>query len=586
MSIQIKESGGCRQPPRASFPPHVPICLLSAALAALIVMGVGLFAVDFVSREATLYYWDGSYYWGLSCRLGRVLWHSPGQALAEIIQSIRFSDYNLIPALPVSLIMLAFGCSRLVYELSVIGAYGFLTVFVFLTTSWKITSARESDLSWWIMSASVLTPLFFPGLWRPVFLGYLDVGGVGIALFILLLYFRQPTDTMKLPALVSLGILLALLTLFRRWYVFWAVSFIVTVALNSFSTMWSLRAWNWRAILRALGMPIMVGLGAGITMLLLAWPMALRVLTRDYSHIHLAWKLQETISGEICTVVDNFGLVPLALLAASTIGLQLFGTVRRTAMLLTIQLALTFLLMRRMQDHSPQHWYLYYPNAMLLVSLFLGQIGTLIRNARHKYVLAGFLLVTGLMVSAATYMKCAAGLADCLGVLAPQTRVYPEVREDMPELMRLLHFLAGLQRHRPGPIYVLSSSETLSYTHLRDAYLSLTRTPLAPGTILWCSEVDRRDGFPRNLLKARYVLVALPIQYHLRPQDQRVIGIPARSLTTPCNIGNAFRRMPDEFNLRNGVKLLVFEKERAVSKSELRNLVDIFCQAYPDWRGP
>lgn len=585
MSALIKEFGGSRPPARTSFP-HFPVSLLAAALAALIVMGVGLFAVDFVSREATLYYWDGSYYWGLSCRLARVLWHSPVRALAEIFQSIRFLDYNLIPALPISLAMLAFGCSRLVYELTVIGVYGSLTVFVFLTTSWKIGSARESGLCWWIVCASVLAPLFFPGLWRPVLLGYLDLGGVGIALLILLLYFRQPAYTLKLPTLVSVGILLALLTLFRRWYVFWAVSFIAIVVLDSYCTIWSLRTRNWRAVLRVLGMPIVVGLGAGITILLLAWPMALRVLTRDYSHIHLAWKLQETISGEIWSVVDHFGLVPLALLAASAIGLQLFGTVRRTALLLTIHLALTFLLMRRMQDHSPQHWYLYYPNAMLLVSLCLGQVGTSIRNARQKYAFAGFLLVTGLMVSASVYIRGGAGFADRLSVLVPQTRVYPEVREDMPELMRLLHFLARLQRHRPGPIYVLSSSETLSYTHLRDAYLSLTRTPLAPGTILWCSEVDRRDGFPRNLLKAQYVLVALPIQYHLRPQDQRVIGIPASSLTTPCNIGNAFRRMPDEFNLRNGVKLLVFEKARAVSTAELRELVEIFCQAYPDWGGP
>jgi len=239
-----------------------------------------------------------------------------------------------------------------------------------------------------------------------------------------------------------------------------------------------------------------------------------------------------------------------------------------------------------MQDHSPQHWYLYYPNAMLLVSLCLAQVGMAIRNARRKYALAGFILVTGLVVSASVYMRGAAGLADRLSVLVPQTRVYPEVREDMPELIRLLHFLARLQRYRPGPIYVLSSSETLSYTHLRDAYLSLTRTPLAPGTILWCSEVDRRDGFPRNLLKAQYVLVALPIQYHLRPQDQRVIGIPARSFAAHSNIGNAFRQMPDEFNLRNGVKLAVFEKTRAISAAELRDLVEIFCQAYPDWRGP
>jgi hypothetical protein len=573
-------------PGKAREPWMVSTLLLATALAALIVIGVCLFAADFVSREATLYYWDGSYYWGLSCRLAAVLWHSPAQALTQIFQSIRFSDYNLIPALPISVSMLAFGCSRLVYELSVIGVYGLLTVLAFLTTAWKIGSARGGEPGWWIVCVSLLAPLFFPGLWRPVLLGYLDLGGVAIALLILLLYFRQPANRLNMLNLVSVGMLLALLVLFRRWYVFWAVSFVVIVALDSCWTVWSLSPRDRRATLSALRVPIVVGLSTGTIVLLLAWPMVLRVLTRDYTHVHQAWKLQETIAGEIWNVVGHFGLVPLVLLAASAIGLQLFGTVRRISLLLTIHLCLTFLLMRRMQDPSPQHWYLYYPDSMLLVSLSLGQVGAAISNTRQKYVLAGFLLVTGLMVTASVYVRGAAASADRLSVLVPQTRAYPEAREDMPELVRLLYFLARLQRDRPGPIYVLSSSETLNYTHLRDAYLSLTTTPLAPGTILWCSEVDRRDGFPWNLLKAQYVLVALPIQYHLRPRDQRVIGIPAKSFITATNIGKAFRRLPDEFNLRNGVKLLVFERTRPITPTEVQELVKTFGQAHADWGAP
>ncbi|MBV8361158.1 MAG: hypothetical protein JO189_24955 [Deltaproteobacteria bacterium] len=100
--------------------------------------------------------------------------------------------------------------------------------------------------------------------------------------------------------------------------------------------------------------------------------------------------------------------------------------------------------------------------------------------------------------------------------------------------------------------------------------------------ILTSAEVDKRDKFPLMLLNAEYVLVAVPIQYHLRPQDQRVVGLPAEALLMQKNIGNAFSRLPESFLLDDNVKVYIFRKIRPITKEELSELEKECERVYPD----
>src|SRR5262245_38826641 len=67
--------------------------------------------------------------------------------------------------------------------------------------------------------------------------------------------------------------------------------------------------------------------------------------------------------------------------------------------------------------------------------------------------------------------------------------------------------------------------------------------------ILTTRDVDKRDGFPRALLTAKYVIVASPIQYHVSPRDQRVVGIPEQLILDGRNIGASFVKLLYQFNL-------------------------------------
>jgi hypothetical protein len=83
-------------------------------------------------------------------------------------------------------------------------------------------------------------------------------------------------------------------------------------------------------------------------------------------------------------------------------------------------------------------------------------------------------------------------------------------------------------------------------------------------------------------LNAEYVLVAVPIQYHLRPEDQRVVGLPAQALLMRRNIGKAFERLPESFVLDDDVTVYVFRKVSPITKEELSDLEGECERVYPD----
>jgi hypothetical protein len=157
----------------------------------------------------------------------------------------------------------------------------------------------------------------------------------------------------------------------------------------------------------------------------------------------------------------------------------------------------------------------------------------------------------------------------------------PLIRHDLPEIRRLLAALEDYDSRTGGTVYVLASSQVINSSQLSDANQSLGTNYKVTGRIVRSAEIDKRDGFPARLLNAEYVLVAVPVQYHLRPEDQRVIGIPAQALLMRRNIGKAFDRLQESFVLDDGVKVYIFRKVRPITQEELSDLERECERVYP-----
>ena len=183
------------------------------------------FEIVRIPAEKTLYHADQVAYWAYSQRLAQALAADAATALRAVANSVANNDLNLLPALPVAIVMAGLGDSRLVYVLAVVNIYGAATALM-LVVALRRFGARRAP---WVAALALLL-VAVP--WRAIFIGYLDIGGVALALAVLALTRPDPAGLGPGRA-AGAGAVLALLALFRRWWGIWAVAFCLALAADA-----------------------------------------------------------------------------------------------------------------------------------------------------------------------------------------------------------------------------------------------------------------------------------------------------------------------------------------------------------------
>jgi hypothetical protein len=160
----------------------------------------------------------------------------------------------------------------------------------------------------------------------------------------------------------------------------------------------------------------------------------------------------------------------------------------------------------------------------------------------------------------------------------------PLLWPDFEELLRLVRDL----RHTASPsdpIYV-ASSKRLSSSSLRSADRMLD-DPFAgndTGGEIWLGgrlniphtpHVDSRDENPTGaLMRASYVVVADPPQYHLRPEEQRLVRAAVDAFKKPWELASDFALLPGIYSLEDGAKVRVYHRARTSTlETALRTFV-------------
>src|SRR5690242_19342458 len=104
--------------------------ILNVSVWLLFAVFANIFAAWFVSKEQYIYYWDFAEYWHDTTLMVYMLQRAPLGAVSKLLFSIRHDDYNYLPAFPLTLPMVIFGRTRLVYILSVVNVYAIPAAFV------------------------------------------------------------------------------------------------------------------------------------------------------------------------------------------------------------------------------------------------------------------------------------------------------------------------------------------------------------------------------------------------------------------------------------------------------------------------
>jgi len=591
---------------------------LPSLLALLLFLCAGnLFVYSFVAEEQTIYTWDNAGYWRSAIGVSQFLQGSerksvieqnkdrsrriddagaagqPGVVLpkpgpvAALIRNIRFTEYNVTTSLPIAPVMALLGESRMVYELSLLNVYAVAAMIMLILAIRASGYAVERPWPTWWPFVPVVVALCFVPFWVPLIRGYMGISTVAPNLAILWLYFRRPPEQARDGALLAMGLLLVAGVLLQRWNAFWVISFFVLAATDSLYSLWRRREYTIPAILQSFRVPAFAGLIALCAFAVLAWPKIVTIVTTDYADIYSAYLEHSSLLSAALKFVGDAGLLLFIFVIASFLYLLSVRSTRRTAALLAVQVVVVFVHMSSTQTMGPHHLYVLMPALLMVLCLAFIQFVSSSQHLRKpvSIALAGIYTVVGIFSMASVFTPSAADAVDTTTIrLLSNDYRPPLVRGDLGEFDRLAMFLDRQLEGTPDSagVYVLAGSQVLNPEHLQNIGPSLGREFDVQDRLLRASIVDKRDGFPGELLDAALVVTSDPVQLSRRPEDQQVIQIPARQLEQNTGIGPAFERLRQVFYLDNGVEVSVFRRIRENTSAEIASLSDELRAVYPD----
>lgn len=556
--------------------------LFVAATAVVCIVLANAFALHFINQERTIYHWDGSTYWIHFRNISELLAQNPIDGLKALFLSMRHDDYNMLSVFLLSPFAWVFGPNRLSYILAITNLYLLPAVFLLGLLARRLDAGSFDRHALAVPVLTTLMALAFHPYWVPILHGMVGVSGCMMIALVLILYFAKPFEEQRVVNLVSIGFLLCIMVLLRRWYLFWVVGFFCALAVNQAVALGSQYGLAWRRYVPAIQNAGIVGTAMVIGLAVLAPAVLGRALLTDYAEVYAGYRMSVTLFEQIGLLLTYFGPVVTMMSVAGFLWLLLREETREVGLFLIVQVATILWLFWRTQDFSWQHYYLLTPSVVLSITLPLGHLWHSSKGGWRKGALAGVCFAFVLAGTASVVAPGVASVGNRLEVVLPGFRYYPRIRTDLATLDRLLDDLEGQLAREPGPIYVLAESRVLNWEILRNGcrYGQPARTFC--DAILHTSGVDKRDGFPHQFIEARYVVVGVPTQYHLQPEHQRVVGTLAREVRSGRGIGAAFRRLPGEYPLDSGVQVWLFEKVEPITDTAIKGLEAKFIGYYPE----
>jgi hypothetical protein len=548
----------------------------------LFLIAANLFTVYFLGKEKYIYTWDEAHFWSRYIQLNREFKEGLLRGLISTLGSIQYLEYNQLSSFFLMPFSMLFGTERLPYILSLVNIYVLFSAISFILLYRRFAGTMFGNTPpYWGVVIAFFTFFFFPFLWIPILYGYIGIGGFFIMSLILFYYFKYPFHIQKYRTLVVIGILLSILVLFRRWYSFWAISFFIALIINESIFLLAERQLDRdRVTVLARKISFLI-LTTGFVFLMIAAPRVIKILTTDYSYL-LAYATPDSVLIPFKKFVRQFGIFYISLSLAGFFISFYYKETRKFASFLIIHLITIFLTFAKVQNFLFHHYYLLQPTILLFIALLISTILSKIKSRALQISVCGVYILVSTIIFSTVFFPGASSFANIAKELFPRVRCYPYVRKDLDEIRKILYTLNTLLTNPEDRVYVLSSSLLLNSDVLYFAELSIEGTPKIGEHIFRSSDVDLKDGFPSKLFKAKYVVIADPIQYDLGERKQRVIGIPAEAILKKQDMGKSYRKLPYEFTLEGGVKVYIYERIGDYNQADVEFLSNALRKYYPD----
>lgn len=543
-------------------------------LSFLVLISTFLFTFAEVGRDRFVYFWDYGGYWGVTIEQSRNFFINPFQTLHDLYSTINASEYNnIIPSL-LALPMKIVGESFI--------SYVTLIMFMFILPMSLVISFSihkilvKANLKTISLPVTLLVTLSVPFLFTPLFFGYLDATCLLAASVLWLILIDYDWKKFDYKKALAMALMLLIVVLQRRYFAFYAVSYIVALSIPMLCKIVINKSSRKELIKYFLMNMAFVGFFCLIILIILFRGFLEQSIFNNFSLAYSAYSSGSNFD-KFLDVGKSFGLFSYGImLVGFLIGLLKKGT-RFISLSLGLSFIITQILFFRIQNMGPHHKYLLYTQLILLTLIAVGVI--------YNYILQKYIrrvIVTVLTVLFITnFMYTFRFIPQShLGSLLYSVESYqPKIRTDIPQLQLLANDLNNMASENNAKIYVLASSTLINDDILRKLYLPDVVNYMP--NLNSSSNVDLRDGFPISFLSSDIVVVADPIQYHLRPEDQQVVGLLAKEILNGNVINNNFAFVK-EYVIDQGVKLKVYKKQKQFNDQQIQYLRNAFDAIYPN----
>lgn len=538
---------------------HILLCALFAVA----------FSYIFVLREHNVYFWDARGYWIQFDESVKLLLNSPSDYFRFLRKSIKYSNYN---ASSVALLIpfgVLFGTSRAVYIIAISIAYFLPLCLIIAALMQRIAKeTSKSDFKMWLWLSISIT---YPSLWFPIMRGAPDIIGLIPFGLIILIVIKTPTNKIKIGPFITVGVLLWLPFLFRRWYVY----SIIALALTSpFLSIYVTKKYD--SITKIVKYTILNYLLSALTLLLAIFlfqkNLIKEILSSQYSQEFVAY--QTTNYAHVMNFIDYFGIINIIILMIAAV--SCFFNKKTTPYILYgfSNLIITLFLFTRTQAFTNHHylpiafWCLYL--ACMTIIALSAQIKS-IKIRSNVNIIVSCLFIAVFIIS--TYISWFAA-KPFFGAVPSSAEPY--------RVANINNYYTLADQLKKITSSTDQASVFASNAVLNDSMLlSLTNEQLA-GHLATVTQVDPRDGINIPSLLTRYVVVTNPTLTHLS-SGQETIKLNNELILKGIGIGSAYQKISDEYIL-DGATAFIFEKKRKFSTQEADDYLNSIYEIYPNWK--
>lgn len=525
---EIEEAKATRKPFSKSF--------LLFILAAVI---VNFFAIIYISNSRVIYFWDSATYWDIARDIASN--GIKGGFFKGIYNSISEMDYNYVAGLISALFIKLFGQSRLVYVLSLVNFYLLPSLAVVYIMSGRLGKARE-------ITAAICV-LLCPIMFFITFIGFADIGGLFLSLLCFMLYYPKDENKHVYLRYITIGVLLVFLMIWRRWYAFFAVSFVTAMIADS-------------VLFRKKKLPVLCTvLTVGSVLLILFNGFLTGKLMQDYGNLYAGYKF--SIGTDLKLVTRYFGLLLILSLIAGSIAAGVKKKEFRTVFM-WVQMIVCFGMFAFTQTHGQQHLLLYVPSVIMLIIILMKHISEVWQLAA-VCVLA--LMQTINVFIPRVQPDSISGIKHY--ALVSNFSMLPQKRDDVMDIVRLKKTLDNVIE-KDKTLGVLASSFVINEDILKNAEPSVGLKQKRKDYIVSLPQVDSRDKDMLPFYNVNYILVAFPAQTHLASGNQTVVTEAVRSFEAYADFAIAYDEMPEYETVIDGITLKLYKRNRMVTDEAMR----------------